>query len=430
MTSTEQYNKIQFLVALIAEFAAHYGLTDVQAARYMSRYKALELCDFNTCMKGLLLAVMVSFFTGCQDNALKMVDGNSINIERAMTVQKEAPLNELFDNAHYTPLETNDSCLLDGRSSIKYIDSENILIESKFELYRFGRSGSFMNRIGRKGAGPEEYIYPGAVSVEPVSKQLFLFNNKRFQVWTFDGKFVKEITIDDSREPVMGAVLNADYLITEFREYGSDGGVCSTLAWLDHSGKIVREETLYKDDTKVDVAMWSSPVNYQFQDKHLLKEEWDTTIYAIGHDGYESFYTLELGQLAPNRKALQDKAELEQLFDNYAVINRFWLSRKYFWVMLFHKETMYEIMIDLHDKTLFHSRRYTDKQKPAGGFGLANPSIEGMIFWPEFIDVEGDAYMLLQPDRLTAEAMDALNAMCHSGIKVDELSNPVLVRVQ
>ena len=79
-----------------------------------------------------------------------MVDNNDINIELAMSVQKEASLKELFDHTHYTPLETNDSCLLDGRSAIKYIDSENIFIESKSELYRFGRNGSFKNRIGKR----------------------------------------------------------------------------------------------------------------------------------------------------------------------------------------------------------------------------------------------------------------------------------------
>lgn len=45
MTNTDQYDKIQYLVALIAEFASHYGLTNAQAARYMSHYGAIELCD-------------------------------------------------------------------------------------------------------------------------------------------------------------------------------------------------------------------------------------------------------------------------------------------------------------------------------------------------------------------------------------------------
>ena len=38
-------DKAQYVVALIAEFAAHFGLTTPQAVEYLSRYKALELYD-------------------------------------------------------------------------------------------------------------------------------------------------------------------------------------------------------------------------------------------------------------------------------------------------------------------------------------------------------------------------------------------------
>ena len=37
--------KAEYLEALIEEFAAHYGLTTVEAARYLSQYKAIELFD-------------------------------------------------------------------------------------------------------------------------------------------------------------------------------------------------------------------------------------------------------------------------------------------------------------------------------------------------------------------------------------------------
>lgn len=45
ISKTMLNEKIQYIVALIAEFAAHYHLTDAQAARYMSRYGAIEMCD-------------------------------------------------------------------------------------------------------------------------------------------------------------------------------------------------------------------------------------------------------------------------------------------------------------------------------------------------------------------------------------------------
>lgn len=38
-------DKINYIVALIAEFASYYNLTDAQALRYLQQYHALELCD-------------------------------------------------------------------------------------------------------------------------------------------------------------------------------------------------------------------------------------------------------------------------------------------------------------------------------------------------------------------------------------------------
>ena len=38
-------DKAQYVVALISEFAAHFGLTTAQAVRYLSQYKALDLYD-------------------------------------------------------------------------------------------------------------------------------------------------------------------------------------------------------------------------------------------------------------------------------------------------------------------------------------------------------------------------------------------------
>ena len=38
-------DKTQYVVALISEFAEHYGLTTAQAAEYLNQFKALDLYD-------------------------------------------------------------------------------------------------------------------------------------------------------------------------------------------------------------------------------------------------------------------------------------------------------------------------------------------------------------------------------------------------
>ena len=38
-------NKVEYIVALVNEFAKHFGLTDVQAFRYIQHFKGIELID-------------------------------------------------------------------------------------------------------------------------------------------------------------------------------------------------------------------------------------------------------------------------------------------------------------------------------------------------------------------------------------------------
>lgn len=38
-------DRIQYVVALIAEFAKRYNMTDAQAMRYLQQYNALALCE-------------------------------------------------------------------------------------------------------------------------------------------------------------------------------------------------------------------------------------------------------------------------------------------------------------------------------------------------------------------------------------------------
>ena len=37
--------RIEYIVALINEFAAHYHITDAQAVEYLVRYGAIAMCD-------------------------------------------------------------------------------------------------------------------------------------------------------------------------------------------------------------------------------------------------------------------------------------------------------------------------------------------------------------------------------------------------
>ena len=92
-------------------------------------------------------------------------------------------------DVEFIPLETNDSLLLGGNTIVKYVDQDNIIVESLQTLYRFDRQGKFLNRIGRKGQGPGEYVSPGRVSFDPVARRLYLFTNRSLQEWSLEGEY-------------------------------------------------------------------------------------------------------------------------------------------------------------------------------------------------------------------------------------------------
>ena len=43
--SSEQYAKAEYIVIFISEFARRFGLSAVQAYRYLNRYKAIDFLD-------------------------------------------------------------------------------------------------------------------------------------------------------------------------------------------------------------------------------------------------------------------------------------------------------------------------------------------------------------------------------------------------
>ena len=65
----------------------------------------------------------------------------------------------IFGKIEMTPLETADNCLV-GREPIELLSDEHhyfIKDNQQQVIFRFDRAGIFINSIGSRGMGPEEY---------------------------------------------------------------------------------------------------------------------------------------------------------------------------------------------------------------------------------------------------------------------------------
>ena len=95
------------------------------------------------------------YFTSC-NNSTSQKQGISIDLDK--NVQKTIKYSSFVDSISYTPLETNDSCIIGGVKDIQITDSLIFVLDQKQPvIFIFDRYGNYLNKIDRQGQGPGEY---------------------------------------------------------------------------------------------------------------------------------------------------------------------------------------------------------------------------------------------------------------------------------
>lgn len=133
------------------------------------------------------------------------VKGEKIPLIRMDLVEDSATtvgLSSLFDDITIVPLETREECMImnwtTGFTDNTFILSTQVGIGSPCRILEFDLDGNFIKQYGKGGQGPGEHTGYG---VEPITyypdDQVLLIefvgNGDENQLFTMDGKFLKEI---------------------------------------------------------------------------------------------------------------------------------------------------------------------------------------------------------------------------------------------
>lgn len=145
----------------------------------------------------------------------------------------------------FIPLETNADFLLDRVAGAlinvteKYIVTVNI---TEGKLFVFNRQGKALHTFCRKGQGPEEFVYPIAVRVDEKSKEIFVLDYKKVQVYSLTGKYKRSLNIPENVK--IGSMFN----------YDDKHLICYDNHNLDRQGEKVAEQPFFlfsKKDGKI-----------------------------------------------------------------------------------------------------------------------------------------------------------------------------------
>jgi len=150
-------------------------------------------------MKCILLLLNIALF-GCSSNKKQEPISKSgvpvINLSEDVSTVPSLLLSEAAEKLEIVPLEMTDESVLSDITEMQVTD-HNIWIDHgrEFYIYRFSRTGKFLNRIGSIGQGPGEYVNYLTFLVDEDKKEVYIFStNNGVLVYDFEGGFKKQIS--------------------------------------------------------------------------------------------------------------------------------------------------------------------------------------------------------------------------------------------
>ena len=149
-------------------------------------------------MKSILLLLIITLL-GCSSNMKQEPISKSgipvINLSEDVSTVPSLLLSEAAEKLEIVPLEMTDESVLSDITEMQVTD-HNIWIDHgrEFYIYRFSRSGKFLNKIGSIGQGPGEYTTYSTFLVDEDKKEVYIIaNTNGVLAYDFEGNFKRKI---------------------------------------------------------------------------------------------------------------------------------------------------------------------------------------------------------------------------------------------
>lgn len=262
---------------------------------------------------GLLIVLALS---ECRTDSGEQADGTILNVDFTGEVS-EASLSELFPNHKLIKLETNENSLV-GTRDMKVIMRDSIFyIRAINDIVEFGPDGSYIGKLSRVGAGPEEYESLGDFDiVKNKNGEVEIWVSRMYNIhrYTADtGEFLGKINSPDP--------INQIYFVNDSSILLATAGDLRFKV-IDMEGN-VRHEFLEKDFANT----LNKPV--QFRRKgNIVFNQIDNTNEAVAYDvvkdsfevkpilaDNESFLTPEANRTAYEKYGM--KGQYKHISENY-----------------------------------------------------------------------------------------------------------------
>ena len=203
-----------------------------------------------------------------------------INLAKAISESpKEIMLNELASDIRYVPSETTDDCLMNNEFYIMQYTGEDIITSG---IFHFDKNGKFLNKIGSKGQGPEEYLQGLFAFGDWKNKLLYVQNWTTLTCYGFDGTFVRSVPTPQLNMGAAG-LFDENHILYSNDIYYADKANPIQLYMVDsQNGKTVSKWRGHlEENKKYGMILTSRDFMYNYDNSLFYKPALENVIFKI-----------------------------------------------------------------------------------------------------------------------------------------------------
>lgn len=222
-------------------------------------------------IKTLFVTLLIVGLTACSHKTVVEV----IDFQQALIDEKAVLIDNYKKEVSCIELQTDSNCMIATIEKIVKSTDHFFILDSESILFMFTDNGTFIQKIGKKGKGPNEYSYISDFCVDETNKLIYLNIKNSIKVFDFAGKFIREIDKHDADQ----FLFFKQNLIFSMPDRPVDTHERDAVLITDTSGKIIQS---YKTSF-VRSSGFEFPFSLLFQanDYCYYKEELADTLYAI-----------------------------------------------------------------------------------------------------------------------------------------------------
>jgi hypothetical protein len=339
-----------------------------------------------------------------------------IHINPEKFVERKLTLAEIATDVNYIVLDS--TILIDNIIHTEFC-GENIFISTRSEgLLRFNHQGRFINRIGRRGNGPAEYIRATSFTLDNEHKMIFIKAPNKILIFDFDGNFIRDIyerqVIDITNIHYLnGKLIGTNPVFNTTENFHFNWIVLDTLG-----NNIIKKNSSIKGFIKSGITPKGN-ISYVFDNYIHYWNHFNDTIFVIDSNSYRAKYLFDNNRfrLKPE-KAYNDEIMFGKT--SIYIVNNIIESKKYLFIQ-YRQNTLNQLCIYNKMEKIFNKISFNEEE------GVLNDYDDGPNFLPmHYFGSEGNEYLLSIIDSYKLKKIlntEKLNTSVEKHIKLKKLAN-------